>query len=158
VTMLAGALPTDRPRSLPSSQSPGGQGSYATPIRILRESRSAEVNAGEAQDSDLVTVGVVAPPIDPIRIEDGTGLKRPFGTSVPVYVYRATFGFNGDRAVNVIDRRTGDTSIRRRQMNLDYTPWPTALRFTFTLHDPKVSTQNGRTYQFIVNVPQPITP
>jgi len=158
VTMLAGALPEDRPRSLPEARSPGGQTSYATPIRILDESRSSTVAAGQAQATDVVTVGVLAPPIDPIRIEDGTGMKRPFGTGVPVWVYRATFGFNGDRAVNVIDRRTGDITVRRRQMNLDYTPWPKSLRFTFTLHDPKVSTQNGRTYQFIVDLPQPVTP
>ena len=31
------------------------------------------------------------------------------------------------------------------------TPWPTAIRFTMTLHDPRGVIESGRTFQFVVN-------
>ncbi|MCA9289771.1 MAG: prepilin-type N-terminal cleavage/methylation domain-containing protein [Phycisphaerales bacterium] len=35
------------------------------------------------------------------------------------------------------------------------TPWPSALRITMTLHDTKDRLTNGRTVQFVVDLPQP---
>jgi hypothetical protein len=80
------------------------------------------------------------------------------GNSVPVYVYQAAFGFNGDRPFTTVERKTSDIAVRPRQLNPDYTPWPTALRFTFTLHDPKLTMETGRTFQVIVDLPAPVSP
>ena len=106
----------------------------------------------------MVTVAIAAPPLDAARIEGTRGLLRPMGDAVPVYVYQATFGFNGDRPFTTVERKTSDGTVRPRQLNPDYTPWPTALRFTYTLHDPKLTMETGRTYQVIVDLPPPVSP
>ncbi len=31
-------------------------------------------------------------------------------------------------------------------------PWPAAIRFTMTLHDPRGVLEGGRTFQFVVNL------
>ena len=158
VTMLGGALVADKALPIAAVKNPSGQASFATPIRILKSDVAGTVAAEAAAASDLVTVAVAAPPLDAVRIEGSSGLKRPFGDTVKVWVYTAIFGFNGDRAFSTVERRTADGTVRKRQMNPDYTPWPTALRFTFTLHDPKLTMPSGRTYQFIVDLPQAVSP
>jgi hypothetical protein len=100
----------------------------------------------------MVTVAIAAPPLDAARIEGTRGLLRPMGDAVPVYAYQAAFGFNGDRPFTTVERKTSDGTVRPRQLNPDYTPWPTALRFTYTLHDPKLTMETGRTYQVIVDL------
>jgi hypothetical protein len=62
-----------------------------------------------------------------------------------VRLYQATFGYNATQALNaagVPDPEVG------------YTPWPTALRFTFTLHDPEQRFPEGRAFQFVVELPR----
>jgi hypothetical protein len=48
-----------------------------------------------------------------------------------VYVYQAVFGY---------DKKL--------------TPWPSALRITMTVHDPRNRIQQGREVQFILNLPK----
>jgi len=158
VTMLGGGLVGSAARPLATVQNDNGARSYATPIQILNPSTSKNIAAGAAGPTDLVTVAVAAPPIDAARIEGTRGLLMPMGASVPVYVYQATFGFNGDRVFTTIARNSADTSLPSRVLRSDYTPWPTALRFTFTLHDPKLTMETGRTYQVIVELPRPNSP
>jgi len=158
VTSLAGGLPGSAAKPLATVTNASGARSYATPIQILDPKRSAGIAAVAAVPADLVTVAVAAPPIDAARIEGTRGLLRPLGDAVPMYVYQATFGFNGDRPYTTVERQTADATVRPRQLNPDYTPWPTALRFTYTLHDPKLAMETGRTYQVIVELPRPVSP
>lgn len=172
VTMLAGGLPGDKAKPLSQASPPSGGGnSFATAIRILNPDLAPLRGSDDgltlptdekpaATAADLLTVGVLGPPLDPVRIEGDRGLIRPMGTSVPVFVYQATFGFNGDRPVDQVARAGRDVGastaqrVGRRVMRSDYTPWPTALRFTYTLHDPQLAMERGRTYQFVVQLPR----
>jgi hypothetical protein len=158
VTTLAGGLLGSVAKPLPKSTNISNSVSYATPIQILDPKKSETLAAGAATAADMVTVAVAAPPLDAARIEGTRGLLRPMGDAVPVYVYQATFGFNGDRPFTTVERKTTDSTVRPRQLNPDYTPWPTALRFTYTLHDPKLTMETGRTYQVIVDLPPPVSP
>jgi len=60
-------------------------------------------------------------------------------------VYEAFFGYNQAQPL-------GDTG----SPNVDhaYTPWPTAVRITLTLHDANTRIQNGREVQFVVRLPK----
>lgn len=59
--------------------------------------------------------------------------------------YWAVFGFNQDRPLNA----SGNLDP-----TLGYTPWPTALRITMTLHDPAGRLEAGREVQFIIDLPR----
>ena len=74
-------------------------------------------------------------------------ILAPFGTNVPVRVYTAVFGFNQDEAYAV----TPDGFIVARE---DYTPWPTQIRVTATIHDPRLVLDRGREFQFVLDVPK----
>jgi hypothetical protein len=74
-------------------------------------------------------------------------ILAPFGTNVPVRVYTAVFGFNQDEAYTV----TPDGFVVARE---DYTPWPTQIRVTATIHDPRLVLERGREFQFVLDVPK----
>lgn len=76
-----------------------------------------------------------------------SAILAPFGTNVPVRVYTAVFGFNQDEAYTV----TPDGFIVARE---DYTPWPTQIRITATIHDPRLVLDRGREFQFVLDVPK----
>jgi prepilin-type N-terminal cleavage/methylation domain-containing protein len=73
--------------------------------------------------------------VDPVNIED---IMSAGGVSDPV-VYEAFFGYNRD-----------DPFAE------DYTPWPSAVRITLTLHDPDTRLEAGREVQFVLNLPSPV--
>jgi type II secretory pathway pseudopilin PulG len=80
---------------------------------------------------------------------------RPYGAGVPVYVYTAVFGFNNEHpteTVTVTDN-AGFTSMHT-VLRDDYTPWPSALRFTMRIHDAGGKLVEGRLYQFVIDLPQ----
>ncbi len=148
VTRLAGPLISDKltPLSTPS---------YATPIRILKPSVATDpVNKlpfTTITTADIDTVAVATPPIDCARIEGvDTAILRPLGTNTQVYSYQAIFGPNGDKPYREAKFPGGSERVLRN----DYTPWPTALRFTITLHDPKLALSQGRVFQFVVELPK----
>lgn len=89
---------------------------------------------------------VVGPPVIPANIEGLAGVTRPFGNAMPVWSYTAVFGFNRNQP-------TIDTVNGRKALRDDYTPWPRALRFTLRLHDPRLTIESGRTFQFVVDLP-----
>ena len=124
-----------------------------TAISVLDPVKVPTLAAGTATAADTRAVAVAAPPIDVARIEGTRGLLRPLGTTVPVYVYQAIFGPNGEEPVTNGARQTRDETVSVREMRNDYTPWPTALRFTMTLHDPNLALSSGRTFQFVVDLP-----
>ncbi len=149
VTRLAGPLISDKltPLSTPS---------YATPIRILKPSAATDpankLPFTSVTTGDIDTVAVATPPIDCARIEGtlATGILRPLGTATQVYSYQAIFGPNGDKPYREAKFPGGSERVLRT----DYTPWPTALRFTITLHDPKLALSQGRVFQFVVELPK----
>jgi len=158
-TTLAGGLAASIAKPLSLATNTLGQKSYATPIMILDP--SVTVEAEKAVAANLITIGVVAPPIDTERIEghegpgsgnSRTAIVRPFGSTIPVFVYQAAFGFNGSNPLVKNDRKQYTSTPSRRVLRSDYTPWPSALRFTYTLHDSKMVMGNGRTFQFIVKL------
>lgn len=97
-------------------------------------------------------------PIVPLSIEGAFGsgvapVSRPFGTGVPISVYTAVFGFNGDKAYFqsfATSTSQGAPFVTRA----DFTPWPTAIRVTMTLNDPDKRLEQGRTVQLVIELPQ----
>ena len=63
-------------------------------------------------------------------------------------IYEAIFGYNQDTP---IDPATGLPDV-----DLAYTPWPSAIRITMTLHDTATRLEAGREIQFVINLPRRI--
>jgi type II secretory pathway pseudopilin PulG len=74
-------------------------------------------------------------------------VTAPWGDSVPARVYTAVFGFNQDEAYT-------ETPDGFRVFRDDYTPWPTQIRVTCTIHDPRLVLERGREFQFVIDVPK----
>lgn len=64
--------------------------------------------------------------------------------------YEAVFGYNQGQAI--------DRTVGRPTENMGFTPWPSALRITLTLHDGDTKLEAGETIQFIVNLPDRAEP
>ncbi|MBX3372381.1 MAG: hypothetical protein KF817_00970 [Phycisphaeraceae bacterium] len=62
----------------------------------------------------------------------------------PVRVYEAIFGFNQTVALNA--NGVPDAT-------LGYTPWPSAIRISITLHDQALAIERGREIEFIIELP-----
>ena len=82
----------------------------------------------------------------------GTGgaspaITNPFPGQDRIRVYTAVFGFNQDEAYVV----TPDGTVVLRD---DFTPWPTQIRVTATIHDPRLVLDRGREVQFVLDVPK----
>jgi hypothetical protein len=82
----------------------------------------------------------------------GTGgaspaVTTPFPGQNRIRVYTAVFGFNQDEAYVV----TPDGTVVLRD---DFTPWPTQIRVTATIHDPRLVLDRGREVQFVLDVPK----
>lgn len=73
------------------------------------------------------------------------GNVEEFGPAAGVDVYTAIFGLNQSVALD---------GIGNPDELLGYTPWPTALRITLTVHDPRGVLENGREIQFIIPLPR----
>ncbi len=72
------------------------------------------------------------------------------------WVYASTFGFNGSQpTTSQIDPATGS---RTQVPRLDYTPRPTAIRITMTLHDPDRRIEGGREFTFVIDLPEVASP
>ncbi|HMN95390.1 MAG TPA: prepilin-type N-terminal cleavage/methylation domain-containing protein [Phycisphaerales bacterium] len=87
--------------------------------------------------------GDVYPPIRPNAIELASATLQGYPAD-RVQVYEAYFGFNR-RAPLGNDNVTQDED--------GYTPYPTALRFTFTVVDPREDSAVRRQVQFVVDLP-----
>lgn len=64
--------------------------------------------------------------------------------TVPVEIYEAFFGYNQSNPLDEDGNADAD---------LGYTPWPNAIRITMTLHDPETKLENGKVFQFVINLP-----
>ena len=160
VTMLAGPLLNSKARPLQQAR-PGIPDpfdplstNYATPIEVLKPELSIDPNRSTPFTLDDVNIVAIAtPPIDCARIEGTSGISNSLDTSTikySVYTYQAIFGPNGDKPYREAKFPGGSERVLRS----DYTPWPTALRFTITLHDPKLLLSQGRVFQFVVELPK----
>jgi hypothetical protein len=73
-----------------------------------------------------------------------------------VAVYEAIFGYNRQGVLNddgnpdPVIYATGDPACTR----VGYTPWPSAIRITMTLHDQRQRFGEGREVQFVVDLPR----
>jgi hypothetical protein len=77
----------------------------------------------------------------------GPAVTNPFPGQNRIRVYTAVFGFNQDEAYVV----TPDGTVVLRD---DFTPWPTQIRVTATIHDPRLVLDRGREVQFVLDVPK----
>jgi len=165
VTMLGGPLVTSKAVPLQlanlSATSPDPlAASYATPIQVIRPTIALDSTRGTALSpftlADVDTVAIATPPIDCARIEGFNGIGNSMDVTVgtpvrySIYTYQAIFGPNGDKPY----REARNPGSVKRILRSDYTPWPTALRFTITLHDPKLVLGQGRVFQFVVDLPK----
>ena len=148
VTRLAGPLITDQLIRVVPIPNPA----YATPIRALTPSAASTTTTFTAASAttDFETIAIATPPIDCARIEGAGAILRPLSILTEVYSYQAIFGPNGDKPFREVRVPGGIERVLRS----DYTPWPTALRFTITLHDPKLALAQGRVFQFVVDLPK----
>ncbi len=67
-----------------------------------------------------------------------------------IVVYEAVFGYNQDTML------TWNASTEKWEPDqaLGYTPWPSAIRITLTLHDPGTTLETGREVQFVIRLPE----
>ncbi len=90
--------------------------------------------------------------IDDIKIDNTTPLINPDAIERPSFGgsglvrYRAIFGYNRDEPRD----QAGNFGV----LDVGYTPWPSAVRITMRLHDAKGRLENGRLYQFVVELPR----
>jgi hypothetical protein len=77
----------------------------------------------------------------------GPAVTNPFPGQNRIRVYTAVFGFNQDEAYVV----TPDGTVVLRD---DFTPWPTQIRVTAVIHDPRLVLDRGREVQFVLDVPK----
>jgi prepilin-type N-terminal cleavage/methylation domain-containing protein len=82
--------------------------------------------------------------------------------------YGAVFGFNGENAIlrkptgqpYVLDENTPGLGSRIVGSETNdrgvstYTPWPTAVRISFRLHDSEARLEGGRLFEFIIPLPR----
>jgi hypothetical protein len=82
--------------------------------------------------------------------------------------YGAVFGFNGENAIlrkpsgepyvfsggtPVLGSRVVGSGADERAVST-YTPWPTAVRISFRLHDSEARLEGGRAFEFIIPLPR----
>ena len=124
-------------------------------LRSLLDATDLEAGADPSRGNflyrDWALGGRGAWAINPLAIERPT----PFCSGSPgILQYRAFFGFNQTEPRDIFDV-DNDGDVREIGVtDVGYTPWPTAVRITMTIHDPKARLTNGRTFQFIVELPE----
>jgi len=106
-------------------------------------------------DLSNTTIGFVT---DAIRLAiEGNPpvVYAPYGQNIPVRIYTAVFGFNGDRQTftPIQDPAPNAPAVQPIE-RADYTPWPTAIRLTMQLHDTENRIEQGRTVQLVIELPR----
>jgi len=76
-------------------------------------------------------------------------IRRGFEGNVDIY--EAVFGFNRDQSINT---DPSDSQFGQPDSDLGYTPWPSAIRVTLTLHDSRTTMEGGREVQFVIDLPK----
>jgi hypothetical protein len=97
-----------------------------------------------------------APTIAPDNVERIVYPPGNVAPDEPLVVYEAIFGYNRGAALNddgnpdFVIYFTNDPDCSR----VGYTPWPSAIRITMTLHDQQQRFGEGREIQFVVDLPR----
>ncbi len=128
----------------PDAHAPATQAESRRGVMSLTEYRDNFVSGGNPL---YVHLPILPEAIEGFPMLFPEPVSQPLGASVPVKVYTAAFGFNADTPFYT---NLAGVPIA----NQDYTPWPTALRITMTLHDPEKRLEQGRTVQLIIELPQ----
>jgi hypothetical protein len=115
----------------------------------------------------LEQVGGVSAPIFAPSIEGPAGAQvlPVVGGGIPaarVWCYTSVFGFNGTEPTFRVRSNqnpvTGAVAAGQPTEwivpRLDYTPRPSALRITMTLHDPDRRIDGGREFTFVIDLPE----
>jgi type II secretory pathway pseudopilin PulG len=84
--------------------------------------------------------------------------EQTFGGGAAYEEYWATFGLNQQQPDLPIEEwidsdGDGTTDSAVRVPDPSFSPWPTALRVTMTLHDPDARLEQGVVYQFVIPLP-----
>lgn len=72
-------------------------------------------------------------------------------------VYAAVFGFNQSQPFDIdgiASTLEPSATYGEPIPEIAYTPWPTAVRITMTLHDPKGALESGVEVQFVIRLPE----
>ena len=99
---------------------------------------------GAVPDPETITDAVIEPTTETQATLD------IMNTNPGILVYEAIFGFNQSTPLNPA---TGLPWIPATGPAA-YTPWPTSVRITMTLHDADLRLESGREVQFVINLPQ----
>lgn len=129
----------------PDSQIPPTQTDSMRGVTTLTEFRDNFVDG--SGNSAFVSLPILPEAIEGVPATGSIPVSRPFGLAVPIAVYNAVFAFNGDSAIYT---NLAGVPIAAQ----DFTPWPTALRITMTLHDSGKRLEQGRTVQLILELPK----
>jgi hypothetical protein len=91
--------------------------------------------------------------------ENIDGSPSPQTPNAPAYVYEAFFGYNQDKPYNGdMNPPVPDAHVGIPRPTVGFTPWPSAIRVTMTLHDPGSKLENGRAFQFVIDLPRLVRP
>ncbi|MHC5023842.1 MAG: PulJ/GspJ family protein [Planctomycetota bacterium] len=92
--------------------------------------------------------------IFPVNIERFDNIFPLQDVTAPV-VYTAIFGYNRAQAVDPEPSSgTFGEPVLEPFPGQPFTPWPSAIRVTLTLHDPENRLASGRRFQFVVDLPR----
>ncbi|MDY7107737.1 MAG: prepilin-type N-terminal cleavage/methylation domain-containing protein [Planctomycetota bacterium] len=113
-----------------------GVGAYGDP-----DYRELDDGSGFFNYNWANTIPIIDPPNSEGHLNN---IERVYSPLAGVVVYEAIFGYNQDQPLD----ETGFPNL-----DVGYTPWPSAVRVTLTLHDPDGRLENGREVQFVINLP-----
>jgi hypothetical protein len=144
------------------------------PPRPRRGSRTLQDVEHRLSDPNRPSDGSVRPPLYAPSIEGPAGAQDlpVVGSGIPAgraSCYTSVFGFNDSepfyRVMADVNPITGQPPLdesgnpvrKVRDWNVwrfDYTPRPSALRITMTLHDPDRRIDGGREFTFVIDLPE----
>jgi prepilin-type N-terminal cleavage/methylation domain-containing protein len=112
--------------------------------------------AGMYDDNDFPVLGNFKKPESVVsdrsveRTFTGSDFGAPF-FDANIRIVEAFFGYNRTRP-SAPD--PNNDWFDQPHQQLGYTPWPTAIRVTMVLHDPQGRLENGREFQFVIDLPK----
>ena len=131
------------------------QRAAAAPVFLVRERLDGSLqHYVDCLGSDYEE-GTVFPTVFEGSSEDDTlvtgSLSADIANKWPgTVVYEAISGHNHGPLLSV----DGEPFPPGNDDDIGYTPWPSAIRITLTLHDPGQRLEHGRTFQFVIALPK----
>ncbi len=158
VALLGFVAPATGPApwiGLPDAWAPLG---LSVPLMQRRGARTMQDAGGlGAPLASMWIEGPLGAQVLPI-VAAGIGAQR-------CWCYTSVFGFNDDsptyRFTSTVHPLTGNALGEPQEFTmprLDYTPRPSSLRITMTLHDPDRRIEGGREFSFVIDLPERASP